>query len=219
VRESVVGEIRILLADDHVVLREATAELIDHQPDMRVVGQAGTGEETVTLARDLHPDVIVMDIAMPRLNGLSATRKIVSELPATKVLVLTAHEDAGHVIPLLEAGATGYLPKTVGLNVLLDAIRSTSLGESVLPPSVSSVVVQHLSGQISPATNEALTSREIQVLHLLAKGLSNQQIAYRLKISVRTVEAHLTHIYTKFGVSSRTEAILFAQRNGLIPVQ
>ena len=211
-----IREIRVLLADDHVVLREATAELIDHQPDMRVVGQASTGEETVTLARDSHPDVIVMDIAMPRLNGLAATRQVVAKYPDTKVLVLTAHEDEEHVIPLLEAGAIGYLPKTVGLNQLLDAIRATSQGESVLPPSVTSVVVRHLAEKTSEAPDDALTPREMQVLCLLAEGLSNLQIAYKLKLSVRTVEAHLTHIYAKFGVSSRIEAILLAQRKGLL---
>jgi DNA-binding NarL/FixJ family response regulator len=207
-------EIRVLLADDHVVLREATADLIDHQPDMSVVGQAGTGEETVALARELRPDVIVMDIAMPHLDGLTATRQVIAEYPAVKVLVLTAHEDAEHVIPLLKAGATGYLPKTVALNELLDAIRATSRDESVLPPSVASVVVRHLAGRTSSAPDDNLTSREMQVLRLLSEGLSNHQMARRLDLSVRTVESHLTHIYAKLGVGSRTEAVLLAQRKG-----
>jgi DNA-binding NarL/FixJ family response regulator len=209
-------EIRILLADDHVVLREATAELLDHQPDMHVVGQAGTGEETVVLARALCPDVIVLDIAMPRLDGLSATQQIVAECPVIKILVLTAHDDEEHVIPLLKAGATGYLSKTVGLNELLEAIRATSHGESVLPPSVASVVVRHLSGKIPDVLADNLTSREQQVLNLLSEGLSNHQMALRLGLSVRTVEAHLTHIYAKLGVGSRTEAVLQAQRRGLL---
>ena len=210
------SDIRVLLADDHVVLREATAELIDHQPDMRVVGQAGTGEETVALARELRPDVIVMDIAMPRLDGLAATQQIVAECPAARVLVLTAHEDREHVIPLLEAGATGYLPKTVGLNELLDAIRATSRGESVLPPSVASVVVRHLAGKSSAVPDDDLTPRETEVLCLLAEGLSNHQIARRLGVSVRTIESHLTRVYSKLGVGSRTEAVLLAQRKGLL---
>jgi len=210
------SEICVLLADDHVVLREATAELIDHQPDMRVVGQAGTGEETVALARELGPDVIVMDIAMPRLDGLAATQQIVAECPTARVLVLTAHEDEEHVIPLLEAGATGYLPKTVGLNELLDAIRATSRGESVLPPSVASIVVRHLSEKSSGVPDDDLTSREMQVLCLLAEGLSNHQIARRLNLSVRTIESHLTRVYAKLGVGSRTEAVLLAQRKGLL---
>jgi NarL family two-component system response regulator LiaR len=210
------AKIRVLLADDHVVLREATAELVDHQPDMVVVGQAGTGAETVRLARQLRPDVVVMDIAMPRGNGLEATRSIVGELPGTRVLVLTAHEDRDHVIPLLEAGAVGYLPKTVGLNELLDAVRAASHGESVLPPSIASVVVRHLSGEAEEVPGATLTPREMEVLCLVSRGLSNQQIARELSLSVRTVEAHLTHIYNKLGVGSRTEAALLAHREGWI---
>lgn len=212
-------KIRVLLADDHTVLREATAELVDHQPDMEVVGQAGTGEETITMSKALRPDVVVMDIAMPRGNGLEATRRIVAECPGTKVLVLTAHEDAEHVIPLLEAGALGYLPKTVGLNELLDAIRATSRGESVLPPSVASVVVRHLAGPKEQPAEGELTGREMEVLRLLAQGLTNYEIARRLGLSVRTVEAHLTHIYTKLNVSSRTEAALVAQRKGWVATE
>ncbi len=213
------GKIRVLLADDHVVLREATAELVDHQPDMVVVGQAGTGEDTVRLVRQLRPDVVVMDIAMPRGNGLEATRHIVSELPSTRVLVLTAHEDRDHVILLLEAGAIGYLPKTVGLNELLDAIRSASRGESVLPPTIASVVVRHLAGEAEQTPKSALTAREMEVLRLVSQGLSNYQVAHRLGLSVRTIEAHLTHIYNKLGVGSRTEAALLAQREGWLSSQ
>ena len=212
-------KIRVLLADDHAVLREATAELVEHQPDMEMVGQTATGEETIALARELHPDVVVMDIAMPRLNGLEATRRIVAECPGSKVLVLTAHEDTEHVISLLEAGAVGYLPKTVSLNELLEAIRATSRGESVLPPSVASVVVRYLSGARERATEKDLTPREMEVLRLLAQGLTNYQIARQLGLSVRTVEAHLTHIYTKLNVGSRTEAALLAQRKGWIATE
>ena len=210
------GEIRVLLADDHVVLREATAELVDHQPDMKVVGQAGTGQETIAQAQELRPDVVVMDIAMPRVNGLDATRCILAQCPETRVLVLTAHEDAEHVIPLLEAGAIGYLPKTVSLNQLLDAIRATSRGESVLPPSVASLVVRHLAGARERTAESELTSRELEVLRLVAQGLTNYQIARQLGLSVRTVEAHLTHVYTKLDVNSRTEAALLAQRRGWV---
>jgi DNA-binding NarL/FixJ family response regulator len=210
------SKIRVLLADDHAVLREATAELVDHQPDMVVVGQASTGEETVRLTRQLRPDVVVMDIAMPRGNGLEATRQIVGEWPGIRVLVLTAHEDRDHVIPLLEAGAIGYLPKTVGLNDLLDAIRAASRGESVLPPSIASVVVRHLSGEVERAPGAALTAREMEVLCLVSQGRSNHQVARELGLSVRTVEAHLTHIYNKLGVGSRTEAALLAQREGWV---
>ncbi len=208
------SKIRVLLADDHAVLREATAELVDHQPDMVVVGQASTGQDTLRLTGQLRPDVVVMDIAMPRGSGLEATRSIITEFPATRVLVLTAHEDADHVIPLLEAGAIGYLPKTVGLNELLDSIRAASQGESVLPPSIASVVVRHMAGQTERTPDHGLTSRELEVLSLVSQGLSNHQIARELGLSVRTVEAHLTHIYNKLDVGSRTEAAVLAHREG-----
>ena len=209
--------IAVLLAEDHVVVREATAEIVDHQPDMHVVGQAGTGEEAVSLAQALQPDVIVMDISMPRLNGLEATRRIIAECPGCRVLVLTAHEEERTIVQLLEAGAVGYLPKTVGLDELLAAIRAVARGESVLPPSVAAVVVRHLAGK--EATEELvrpLTDRELEVLRLAAQGLTNYDIAQRLYISVRTVEAHLTHVYNKLGVGSRTEAVVRAIQRGWV---
>jgi NarL family two-component system response regulator LiaR len=209
-------KIKVFLADDHIVLREATAELVNNQPDMIVVGQAGSGEETIRLVAETRPDVVVLDIAMPRLDGLQATRQILQDNSKTRVMVLSAHQDARHVISLLEAGAISYLPKTATLNELLQAIRLTSRGESVLPPSVASVVVRRLSGALEPAPGPILTQREEEVLGLVAQGLTNQQIASQLSLSERTVESHLTHIYTKLDVSSRTEAALLAQRKGLI---
>lgn len=212
--------ITVLLADDHTVVREATAEIVDHQPDMRMVAQAGTGEEAVALARELRPDVIVMDIAMPRLNGLEATRRIAAECPGCRVLVLSAHEEERYIIQLLEAGAAGYLPKTVGLDELLEAIRTVAQGESVLPPAIAAVVVHHLAGkELAEEQVRSLTGRELEVLRLAAQGLTNYDIAQRLYISVRTVEAHLTHAYNKLGVGSRTEAVVYAMRQGWIPAE
>jgi DNA-binding NarL/FixJ family response regulator len=209
--------ITVLLAEDHAVVREATAEVVDHQPDMRVVGQAGTGEEAVALAKALQPDVVVMDIAMPRLNGLEATRQITAECPGCRVLVLTAREEERYIVQLLQAGAVGYLPKTVGLDELLEAIRAVARGESVLPPAVAAVVVRHLAGEeLLEEEARPLTDRELEVLRWAARGLTNYDIAQRLYISVRTVEAHLTHIYNKLGVSSRTEAVVRAMREGWI---
>lgn len=207
--------IRILLADDHTVLREATAELIDNQPDMAVVAQAGTGEETISLAKENQPDVVIMDIAMPRVDGVEATRRIKAECPDVKVVVLSAHQDVDHVLTLLEEGATSYLPKTVDLNELLGAIRKSNRGESVLPTSVASIVVRHLSGQLDKE-EKPLTSREIEVLSLVAKGLTNKAIAKKLHLSPRTIETHLTHIYKKLDVESRTEAAMLAQKKGWI---
>lgn len=207
--------ITVLLAEDHAVVREATAEVIDHQPDMRVVGQVGTGSAAVRLAGDIRPDVVVMDIAMPHLNGLEATRRIAAEVPGCQVLVLTAREEEQYVINLLKAGATGYLPKTVELGELLKAIRAVARGESVLPPAVASVVVRYLAGEEELEESLLpLTDRELEVLALVAGGLTNRDIAQRLHISVRTVEAHLTHIYNKLGVCSRTEAVVRAMQQG-----
>jgi DNA-binding NarL/FixJ family response regulator len=210
--------IRVLLADDHTIVREATAEILEHQPDMHVVGQAGTGEEAIELARKLQPDVAVMDIAMPHLNGLEATRRITAECPRCRVLVLTAHEEERTIIQLLQAGAVGYLPKTIGLDELLEAIRAAARGESVLPPAVAAVVVRHLAEKEPPEEPaHPLTDRELEVLRAAAQGLTNYDIAQQLSVSVRTVEAHLTHVYNKLGVSSRTEAVVHAMRQGWIP--
>lgn len=209
--------ITVLLAEDHAVVRQATAEVIDHQPDMQVVGQVGTGTEAVSLARQLRPDVVVMDIAMPHLSGLEATQQIAQECQECRVLVLTAREEEQYIIELLQAGATGYLPKTVDLGELLEAIRAVARGESVLPPAVASVVVRYLAGEKGlDEVLPPLTDRELQVLALVAGGLTNRQVAQRLRISVRTVEAHLTHIYDKLGVCSRTEAVVRAMQQGWI---
>jgi DNA-binding NarL/FixJ family response regulator len=207
--------IRVLLADDHTVFREATAELINHQPGMEVASQVGTGEEAISLAKQIQPDVIVLDIAMPRSNGLIVTKEISHACPNTKILILSAHQDSEHVIALLEAGALSYLSKTASLNELLEAIRATARGKSILSPSIASVVVEHLSGK-SSSQIEKLTSREMEVLQWVAKGLTNEQIGLKLHLSARTIEAHLTHIYTKLNVSSRTEAALIAQKRGWI---
>ncbi len=163
--------ITVLLAEDHAVVREATGEVVDHQSDMRVVGMVGTGEEALALARRVEPDVIVMDIAMPRLNGIEATRRIAAELPQCRVLVLTAHEKEQYVIQLLQAGAVGYLSKTADLGELLEAIRATARGESVLPPAAATAVVRYLAGK-KPADEETqpLTDRELEVLALAAHG-------------------------------------------------
>jgi DNA-binding NarL/FixJ family response regulator len=209
--------IRVLLADDHTMVREATAEILNHQPDMHVVGQAETGEEAVSLARELQADVALMDIAMPRLNGVEATRRINAECPGCRVLALTAHEEEQYVVQLLQAGAAGYLPKTMGLDELLEAIRAVARGESILSPAAATVVVRHLARRDPPEEPaRPLTDRELEVLQLAAQGLTSYDIAQRLFVSMRTVEAHLTHVYNKLGVSSRIEAVVHAMRRGWI---
>lgn len=212
--------ITVLLAEDHAVVRQATAEIIQHQADMRVVGQAATGEEAVRLASRESPDVVVMDIAMPHLDGLEATRQIRNRCPDTRVLVLTGREEEQYVVELLQAGAAGYLSKTVALDELLQAVRAVARGESVLPPAVASVVVRHMSREAESVEERSpLTARELQVLALVAEGLTNRDIGRRLSISLRTVEAHLTHIYDKLDVGSRTEAVVRGMTQGWIDPQ
>lgn len=213
------GKIRVFLADDHTVLREATAELVNNQPDMQVVGQAGTGEKTILLTKSIQPDVVVMDIAMPYMDGLEATQRIIAECPETRIMILSAHYDEGHIMSLLKAGAISYLPKTASLNELLDAIRSTSRGESYLPHDVASIVVKHLSGKTKRENKGPLSPREIEIIRLVALGYTNDHIARDLHLSKRTIEAHLTHIYNKLNVNSRTEAALHAQQKGWIVLE
>jgi DNA-binding NarL/FixJ family response regulator len=209
--------ISVLLAQDHVVVRQAMAEVIDHQSDMWVVGQVGSGEEAVRLACQLRPDVVVMDIAMPHLNGLGAIERIAEQSSLCRVLVLTASEEERVVIELLQAGAVGYLPKTVDLSELLEAIRAVAGGGSVLPPAIASVVVRYLAGdERNQQDPTPLTGRELEVLALVAGGFTNRDIAQKLCISVRTVETHLTHIYDKMDACSRTEAAVRAMQRGWV---
>jgi two-component system, NarL family, response regulator LiaR len=214
--------IRILLADDHVMLRQGTAELLRREADIEVVGEAVNGEEAVSLANLTQPDIVVMDIRMPVLSGIEATRIIRESLPQVQVLVLTAHDDDQYIFSLLQAGASGYLLKTAPVSELVKAIRQVQAGESPLDPAIARKVVVRMSGSApagpAPAEDgqslEALTPRELEVLQLLAQGLSNRNIAEALFISDRTVQAHLTSIFAKTQVSSRLEAVLNAIRRG-----
>lgn len=214
--------IRVLLADDHVMLRQGTVALLRRERDIQVVAEASDGQEAVDLALQLKPDVVVMDVRMPVLSGIEATRRIRESLPTIQVLVLTAHDDDQYVFSLLEAGASGYLLKTAPISQLVQAVRQVHEGESPLDPSIARKVVLHMSGQTSkpaPAVApagpaEELTARELEVLQLLAQGLNNNAIAETLSISDRTVQAHLTNIFAKMHVSSRLEAVLTAIRRG-----
>jgi DNA-binding NarL/FixJ family response regulator len=210
--------ITILLAEDHIIVREGTRELLQHQPDMEVVGEASDGEEAVILAKQLKPDVIVMDIAMPKLNGIEATKQIKKFRPATAVLILTAYDTDQYIMALLEAGAAGYLLKSVRGNQIIDAIRAVYAGESVLQPSTTRRVIEQLKAKAS-AEEEIpsflpLSDREMEVLRLSAKGVSNKDIAETLFLSNRTVQSHLSNIFKKLAVASRTEAVLFGLKRG-----
>jgi DNA-binding NarL/FixJ family response regulator len=214
--------IRILLADDHVILRQGTAELLRKEADIEVVGEADDGQQAIDLTIRLQPDIIVMDVRMPVLSGVEATRRIREAMPKVQVLVLTAYDDDQYIFSLLQAGASGYLLKTAPMNELVKAIRLVRSGESPLDPSIARKVVVRMAGaqasgissgdEASPI--QLLTSREQEVLQLLSRGLNNQAIAEALYVSDRTVQAHLTNIFAKMGVSSRLEAVLTAIRRG-----
>jgi NarL family two-component system response regulator LiaR len=216
------AKIRVLLAEDHVIVREGTRELVQHEPDMEVVGEAGDGEEAIQLATKLRPDVVIIDIAMPKLNGIEATKQIKELYPATAVLVLTAYDDDQYIFALLEAGAAGYLLKNVRGRELIDAIRAVYAGESVLHPAITRKVIESFLPAGKPAERriaEPLSEREMEVIKLAGRGMSNKDIAEELSLSVRTVQAHLGNIFNKLGVGSRTEAVLYALKKGWVALE
>jgi NarL family two-component system response regulator LiaR len=219
-KESGTRKIRILIADDHAVVREGTRQILEHEHDMEVVGEAGDGEEAVSLATRCTPDIAIIDIAMPRVDGIEATRRIKAECPSLAVLILTAYDDDQFIFSLLEAGAAGYLLKSVRGRELVDAVRAVYAGESVLHPSIARKVLNRFactSGKAKEETEKAvLSERETDVLRLATRGLSNKDIAEELGLSARTVQGHLAHIFNKLNVSSRTEAVVCALKEGWV---
>lgn len=217
------GKIRVLLADDHVLVRQGTRELLEQAGDIEVVAEAGTGKEAVQLAAECVPDVAVMDISMPELDGIEATRQIKARNPGVAVLVLTAYDDDQYVFALLEAGAAGYLLKDVQAGELVRAIRSVHAGESILHPAIARKVINRFARATSKPPDEdliePLSAREMEVLKLAARGMTNREIADELFISTRTVQVHLSNIFSKMGVGSRTEAVLLALKKGWLSLE
>ena len=212
--------IRIVLVDDHAILRQGLRRLLEDEPDLEVVGEAGNGLEAVAVARALAPDLVLMEAVMPRLNGIEAAKQIKQSNPATAILALSAYDDDRYVLGLLEAGAAGYLLKSSTAQELVHAIRAVHAGEAVLHPAVAGRLLSRAAHPQARVTsghgNEFLTEREIEVLRCAAKGLSNKQIAGQLVLSVPTVKAHLVNIFNKMGVSSRTEAVMQALNQGWV---
>ena len=213
--------ISVLLADDHMVVREGLRVLVETDGDIEVVGEAKTGREAVDMTLQLHPDVVVMDIAMPLLNGLQATRQILRTAPTTKVLILSAHADPEHVEHVVSLGAAGYLIKQTSADILLEAIREVQKGKSFFSPSISNYLREHY--QKTPHTaglrkrkGACLTSREEGVLQLIAEGKANKQIASELGISIKTVEKHRQHLMQKLRIHDVAGLTRYAIAAGVI---
>jgi len=213
--------IRILLVDDHALVREGTRRLLETENDVQVVAEASSGEEAIEVARSSQPDIAVMDIAMPGIGGIEATRAIKKYCPETAVLILSAYDDEPYLLALLDAGAAGFLLKNVHGQELIQAIRAVARGESLLQPSIAEKMMRRLSARPDTTlrSTNLLSEREFDVLRLAARGLPNKEIAARMSLSIRTVHSHLANIFMKMQVGSRTEAVLLALRQGMISLQ
>ncbi|MEW6304984.1 MAG: response regulator transcription factor [Verrucomicrobiota bacterium] len=214
-------KVTVLLADDHTVVRQGLRALLQAEGDVEVVGEADTGRQAVQMCKKLLPDVVVMDIAMPLLNGLEATRQITKEIPSTKVLILSSYSDDEYVHQLTEAGAAGYLVKQTAANDLLKAIREAKKGNAFFSPAISKRLLDHyreafLKGGPVKKTNDLLTSREMEVLQLIAEGKANKQIAAELCISIKTVEKHRQQVMNKLNIHDIAGLTRYAISKGII---
>ncbi len=217
-------KIRLMLVDDHEILRAGLRMLLQAQPDMELVGEVETGRAALAKAKELNPDVVLMDISLPDIDGFEVTRQIKRAMPQVAILALTMHESDEYFFKMLQAGASGYVPKKAAPTDLVSAIRVVHQGGTFLYPSVAKALVHDYLGRVEEGGGEresydGLTEREQEVLKLIADGLSNQEIADRLTISVKTVERHRANIMGKLNLHSRTELVKYAIRKGLIEVE
>ena len=214
--------IKILLADDHIITRQGLHSLLDNEPDMEVVGQAENGRTAVQMAKELLPDIIIMDVSMPDLNGIEATRQIISQSPSVKIIALSMHSDSLYVSEMLKSGAAGYLLKDCAFEELTEAVRVVTSGKTYLSPSISGVVVDDYLHRLSKSGSsdpDVLTDRERQILQPLAEGKSTKQIALQLHISAKTVETHRRQIMNKLDLHTVAELTKYAIRKGLTSLE
>ena len=212
------SKIRVLIVDDHAILREGIRALLALQDDIGIVGEAADGREAVDKARQLEPDVILMDVAMPLMDGLEATRRIRKENPKAKILILTQYDNKEYVLSSIKSGASGCVPKRAVASELVSAIRAVHRGDSFLYPSVTKFLVEDYLQRVEEDPYDQLTAREREILKLVAEGRSSREIAGLLSVSVKTVLGHRTNLMEKLGIHNRTELIKYAIRKGLITV-
>jgi len=214
------AKIRVLLADDHEIVREGVKMILAKEPDFEMVGEAEDGQQALDLVERMKPNVVVMDISMPGMGGIEATQQVKERHPGVNVIALTMHEDESYVFKLLRAGASGYVLKRAAAQDLVQAVRAAAKGEAFLYPSVARKVVEDYLKRVETGEEreryDGLTEREKEILTHIAQGLSNQQIAQKLYISIKTVQTHRAHILEKLGLHDRTELVRYAIRKGLI---
>jgi NarL family two-component system response regulator LiaR len=212
------GNISIILGEDHLITRQGIRRLLEDERGFTIIGEASNGEEAVQLASEMKPDVVLMDIAMPKLNGIEATRQIKLTNPRIGVLILSAYDDDEYVFAMLKAGAAGYLLKSVGGDELVKAVKAIHNGEPVLDPVIAKKVMNYfkLPDRVPGMEEESehLSDRELGIIKLAARGLTNKEIADNLHLSYRTVEGHMRDVFNKLGVGSRTEAVLYGLKKG-----
>jgi DNA-binding NarL/FixJ family response regulator len=210
---------RVLLVDDQTLFRMGLARLLSEDDRIEIIGQAVDGADAITQAAKLKPDVVLMDLKMPNVDGIEATRQITAADPEIRVLILTTFETDNHVIQALKAGASGYVLKDSLAEAIVSSIQAVVAGERVMASAVANRVLEMLSGASTPKEfYDGLTVREVEILRLLATGMANKQIAYRLKISEKTVRNHVSNMYEKLGIYDRSQAVLYAVRKGLVEV-
>ncbi len=209
-------KIKILVADDHAILRDGIRALLDLHDDIEIIGEASEGNEAIEKTRELMPDIIVMDIAMPGMDGLEATRRIKKKNPQVKILILTQHDNREYIISAIKAGAAGYVPKKALGSELISAIRAVHRGESFLYPSAAAALIQDYLHQVEEEPYDLLTAREREILKLIAEGHTSREVAEMLFISLKTVLGHRTKLMDKLDIHNRTELIRYAMRKGLV---